>query len=663
METVAATIKKTINDNTPRTYGIVFAVFLLISLIMEMFVFNYKWINSVFEKPVQAEQAVAGSEIRYDDLNIKLKYIYIDPGKGNIAHITISAVDEANANGLSAPERVVSGDVKPTQYIRLHFSGNIKDLIIRSDTDLREITLNSRVPLMFSWIRFILFALILMLLYVLRPGSDIYGYKADLTKRNQRLIAAALIAVQALTLFYMLHWNTDVLGWHKSYDHHRQYYELVDSFKQGHLYVDENNGTLSEMENPYDINERVRVNAGGKWDHAFYKGKYYIYFGVVPALLMYLPYNILTGQDLPNYIAVYILSILTMIGIALLLWEVIKKWFKNTPFVVYLILSVVYGVISLFGYAVLKPDFYLVPSAAALMFGVFGLAFWLSAERSDKKGELMLVKSRLAAGSVCIALTAGCRPQMTISVLLGVMLLWDAAFKKRLLFSRDSIKASTAVCCPFVIVAAGLMWYNAARFGSPFDFGANYNLTLNDMTHRGWVWGRSGLGLFSYLFQPFRFGAVFPFLSDFQAETTYQGLTLTEKMVGGVFWLFPILVPGLYGAVSRKLFYDKRIYLLTIMPVCMAAVIAIVDAQMAGLLTRYFTDFVWLLMLASSVTIFALLDRYKENQKPILRLIVGLSAVSVILAFLRIFAHSEDSIVSANPVLYYSIERLIAFWM
>lgn len=38
---------------------------------------------------------------------------------------------------------------------------------------------------------------------------------------------------------------------------------------------------------------------------------------------------------------------------------------------------------------------------------------------------------------------------------------------------------------PYIIVAAGVMYYNAARFGSPFDFGANYNLTFNDMTLRG----------------------------------------------------------------------------------------------------------------------------------------------------------------------------------
>lgn len=35
------------------------------------------------------------------------------------------------------------------------------------------------------------------------------------------------------------------------------------------------------------------------------------------------------------------------------------------------------------------------------------------------------------------------------------------------------------------------MWYNAARFGSPFDFGANYNLTSNDMTRRGFAVGAS----------------------------------------------------------------------------------------------------------------------------------------------------------------------------
>jgi len=52
-----------------------------------------------------------------------------------------------------------------------------------------------------------------------------------------------------------------------------------------------------------------------------------------------------------------------------------------------------------------------------------------------------------------------------------------------------------------VLVAAGLMWYNAARFGSPFDFGANYNLTGNDMTQRGFNAVRIGPAVFTSLFE------------------------------------------------------------------------------------------------------------------------------------------------------------------
>ncbi|MCO7109522.1 hypothetical protein NIA69_10595 [Gemmiger formicilis] len=45
------------------------------------------------------------------------------------------------------------------------------------------------------------------------------------------------------------------------------------------------------------------------------------------------------------------------------------------------------------------------------------------------------------------------------------------------------------------------MWYNAARFGSPFDFGANYNLTGNDMTQRGFNAVRIGPAVFTSLFE------------------------------------------------------------------------------------------------------------------------------------------------------------------
>ena len=57
------------------------------------------------------------------------------------------------------------------------------------------------------------------------------------------------------------------------------------------------------------------------------------------------------------------------------------------------------------------------------------------------------------------------------------------------------------------------MLYNNTRFNSPFDFGANYNLTTNDMTKRGFIFDRFAMGINTYLFQLPSFQPIFPSVS------------------------------------------------------------------------------------------------------------------------------------------------------
>lgn len=681
-------IKTVLSEEIPKKYGIVFLIIVICAFLAELFVFNFKWVNSVFDKPLEISARINGAvqsddgsivinsdtaSFEFNDINKELKYLYFCPGRDSEkARITVSAQDEANSRMLSAPERTVLAQVKQSQYIRLHFSGEIKNLKIEirdmmgKSVDGNSVTLNAKVPLMFSFGRFAVLTLLLMLLFVIRPKSFIYGYRTNLKSAKQKAVVVAVFVLQACLLFNMIHWNTTNISWYRNAEHHRQYYSLIDAFKAGHLYLnDEPSETLKNMDNPYDTTERARVGAGEKWDHAYYNGKYYVYFGVVPALLLYLPYNLITGQDLPNYIAAYILSLLIMAGILMLLWEIIKKWYKNTPFAIYLIIYTVFAAVSALGYAVYKPDFYIVPGMSAVAFGLFGLAFWLSAEKNDGM-KTYLAPKNLAGGSVCIALIAGCRPQLLLAIAFGIMLFWDKAFKERELFSKKGLKQTLAVVLPFVVIGLLTMWYNYARFGSPFDFGANYNLTTNDMTQRGFVWGRTGLGIFSYLFQPVRLEATFPFLKDFQAQTAYQGLTLTEMMIGGVYSIFPILIIGLYGAFKKNSFGDKRAYRIVYYSVIMSVIIAVLDAQMAGLLTRYFNDFVWILMIGTAITVFAYYDMLKDDdtrRSGFIKLVGALSLISLVFVFLRIFAHSEDSIKNANPLVYYTMQHLIAFWL
>ena len=69
------------------------------------------------------------------------------------------------------------------------------------------------------------------------------------------------------------------------------------------------------------------------------------------------------------------------------------------------------------------------------MFIYWGLFFFLSAITNKQ-----LKVWRLFAGSSCMALIAGCRPQLLLTSLLIIPIFWDTIFKQRNLFSKKSIK-------------------------------------------------------------------------------------------------------------------------------------------------------------------------------------------------------------------------------
>ncbi len=148
---------------------------------------------------------------------------------------------------------------------------------------------------------------------------------------------------------------------------------------------------------------------------------------------------------------------------------------------------------------------------------------------------------------------------------------------------------------PYIVVAAGLMLYNHARFGSFTDFGANYNLTVNDMTKRGWNIGRLAPALFAYFLQPPSMTGVFPFVQPAPFETTYLGQTIKEITFGGVLACLPILWILPFSRRILALRFKTR-STRTIAGVIIAllfggVVVALMDAQMAGILQRYYADF------------------------------------------------------------------------
>lgn len=140
------------------------------------------------------------------------------------------------------------------------------------------------------------------------------------------MIITIVISVYPMSLSPV--WNGKIPG------HRDQYERMAQSILNGHLYLEyeDVDPRLSEMENPYDPQARKELGIYYHWDHAFYNGKYYMYFGIVPVVLLFLPYQLLTGNALTTYKATQIFTVGTILAIFALFDFLRKKFFHKMPF-------------------------------------------------------------------------------------------------------------------------------------------------------------------------------------------------------------------------------------------------------------------------------------------------------------------------------------------
>ena len=159
------------------------------------------------------------------------------------------------------------------------------------------------------------------------------------------------------------------------------------------------------------------------------------------------------------------------------------------------------------------------------------------------------------------------------------------------------------------------MWYNAARFGSPFDFGANYNLTTNDMTLRGLELARLPDGFFAYLFRFPNIGLAFPFVFETSAGTVYFGRTISEIMCGGALIWNSFLWILIFSRGAWKEMSKKRLCGFAVLSLCAAVLVIAADTEMAGILPRYFGDFLLSLYIPAVLVFLSLYEKADAKRR------------------------------------------------
>ena len=439
------------------------------------------------------------------------------------------------------------------------------------------------------------------LFFLIRPSSFLHKRSFNSKPFLLSLGGVAVIGCAAVVVMHLGNVGPTEIN-------ERQYFELAKAFASGSLAVGvQPSPELVAMENPYDTNLRTAMQVPFLWDYAYFEGSYYVYFGALPALLFHLPFYLLCGGEFPNSLAVLISAAAFCAGLVFLLKVTCDRWFPRCSQAMFTMVYLAMLLGSQVFYACLYPGHYVLPIILGLALLVWGWAFWVksTADRKIKIGYAV-------AGSVCVALVLACRPQLLIGAVMGVVLL-GAHLKEH--GKRGGLKILILALVPFAMVVVAVCLYNHARFGGFFDFGANYNLTTNDMTQRGFVWDRIPLALFSYLFQAPSITMIEPYLNPVIHASNYFGLTIEEDTFGGIFMLCPILM-----VVAFLLFREYRercakpIGLMVLAMVASAIVLVAFDANGAGILQRYYLDFGLLLAYSAALTILSLWpERYDDE--------------------------------------------------
>ena len=165
---------------------------------------------------------------------------------------------------------------------------------------------NVRVPFALNPLRIGVMVAVLAMVLVWRPGSRLWRMPLDTTSVRQRAWLGALLAVPVVVTCAVVVWQlveAAPLSFHTkgtyTYDFD-QYDYVARALLDGHAWLDlDVPDALRDAADPYDVATRQRLLADGVspvyWDYALYQGHWYSYFGVVPALLLFLPYRAVTS--------------------------------------------------------------------------------------------------------------------------------------------------------------------------------------------------------------------------------------------------------------------------------------------------------------------------------------------------------------------------------
>ena len=334
------------------------------------------------------------------------------------------------------------------------------------------------------------------------------------------VILCVVISVVIVSYFWTVSSALSLLGNASAKTAH--YNLLTDGFLAGQLNLKRDAAPqLALVQNPYDPiqNGPYRLH-----DASYYGKKLYLYFGVTPALILFLPYAILTGRYIWHHDAVAILSSAQFLVMAGLLIFLHRKYFLKIKLTSLLLGILALGLTNGVLIMLRRPDLWEIPIIAASFMVMLSLVCIFRALRSS-----ISCVCWISLASICYGLAIGARPSVILGA--GILLLPLLTHWKK--SRRFSLRILIAAIMPIATIGLGLLLYNWLRFGSITEFGQNYQLAAdnqNILRHFGFDFLLFNLQV--YFWSPVRWMSYFPFVFGSEIPKPPEGQFGVENPFG-----------------------------------------------------------------------------------------------------------------------------------
>lgn len=656
---------------------------IIITLILEILVFNLTTFVSFFRTIGKEKREYNVNDLNYfvgedkrtvfeiRDINTEIstiRVVFSNEVKNPLDYNLAYSDDTDNELRYLNQSKVYTPLLKRTEYMDTYFSGKVKSLDVNVDHDsfdfvsINKVVINEVIPLDIILPRMIVVFLIVLLALFIK-NDEALSKKYNKKDFKQELILMMVLYITFFLLFALMMMTIGTEG-----DALELYTkEFIDALDKGQVHLDiEVSEKLINLENPYDQLTRDRTierDTDYRWDTAYYEGKYYMYFGIFPAITLLLPFYKITGTYMTSSIAILIYTFLILILFKLILEKIIEVLFKDKEieFKVVFLLHVILYFGTLLFYIMGIPRMYEIVIIAGVYAVLQSIWFLFKTFEKEKINYIYLFLA-----SVFMAGAIAARPTQIfmslIIVIIGIYLLVKFIKEKN---TKEIIKLVLSIGIPYIVIAILLMSYNYVRFGNVLEFGASYQLTVNNMDTLN-VGLSAGLkGTLVNLFNIPTFTMDFPFLVNNSNVISHYGYYYYEGMVAGTFFFVPLLfiIFDIVGFNKNK-DIDKKVKITVDILLGIAIVISLVTALMGGSIGRYLVDSMWIFVIVSEIMFLSkyVLLKNKESKNIYKKILSAITVYVIIFAVLSGIVSEKSRFYENSPNEYFALKYMISFW-